>query len=313
MPQGGVVDVIRRVIDRSRRNDIAGLAAEIAFRFLFAVFPFGLFVVALGAFVAGALHISNPAGQAIAALGDNLPPSIARSLRPQLEQLLGQPRGVVLGFGAVVALVAATGGTNALVKGMHRAYEVPESRPLILRYVVALGLTLLAAVGVLASFVTIVGGAGVTSSAAGRLGLGEGAWAVLQVVRWPVVFVALTAAVAILYRYAPNGVVPWRWIAAGAATFALGWLVATALLGIYIDRFANLGAMYGSLGSVVVLMLWFYVSAALLLVGAEVTAALTWLRTPNEIRRRREEDEVSAAVDRTGEEVREKVPGVRRT
>jgi membrane protein len=127
------VDVIRRVVDRSMRNDIGGLAAEIAFRFLFAVFPFGLFVVALGAFVAGAIHVSNPAGQVIGALGDNLPPSIARSVQPQLEQLLTQPRGVVLGVGAIVALLAATGGTNALVKGMHRAYDIPESRPLVVR------------------------------------------------------------------------------------------------------------------------------------------------------------------------------------
>jgi membrane protein len=307
------VDVIRRVVDRSMRNDIGGLAAEIAFRFLFAVFPFGLFVVALGAFVAGAFHVSNPAGQVISALGDNLPPSIARSVQPQLEQLLTQPRGVVLGVGAIVALLAATGGTNALVKGMHRAYDIPESRPLVVRYVVALALTLLGAVGVLLSFVTIVGGALVTTEAASSLGLGGGGWTLVQLLRWPAVFGILVVAVAILYRYAPNVVVPWRWILVGSATFAIGWLVATALLGVYVDRFANLGAMYGSLGSVVVLMLWFYVTAALLLIGAEVTAALAWLRTPSEIRRRREEDELSAVVDRTEDEVREKAPRLERT
>jgi membrane protein len=178
---------------------------------------------------------------------------------------------------------------------------------------VALALTLLGAVGVLLSFVTIVGGALVTTKAASGLGLGGGGWTLVQLLRWPAVFGILVVAVAILYRYAPNVVVPWRWILVGSATFAIGWLVATALLGVYVDRFANLGAMYGSLGSVVVLMLWFYVTAALLLIGAEVTAALAWLRTPSEIRRRREEDELSAVVDRTEDEVREKAPRLERT
>src|SRR5262245_53175934 len=113
--------VARRLIRGIQRDDVSGLAAEIAYRFLFAVFPFGLFVSALGAFVASWLHIDNPAQQIVACLGDNLPPSIADSLRPELEQLLANARPGLLTFGAIAALWAATGGTNTLVKGIHRA------------------------------------------------------------------------------------------------------------------------------------------------------------------------------------------------
>ena len=84
----------------------------------------------------------------------------------------------------------------------------------------------------------------------------------VQLLRWPAVFAVLTIAVAILYRYAPSIVIPWRWIIAGAVVFTLGWLIATAALGWYAANVADYGATYGSLGAVIVLMFWFYVTSA---------------------------------------------------
>ena len=159
-----------------------------------------------------------------------------------------------------------------------------------------MGLTLLAAVGVIASFVTIVGGAMLTQQLAGQIGLGDEAFAVAQVLRWPAVFVVLTAAVAILYRFAPGIVVPWRWILPGAAVFAVGWIAATAALGFYAGNVANYGATYGYLGAVIILMLWFYATAALLLVGAELTASLARELTPEEIRPRGEEAAAAGVI-----------------
>jgi membrane protein len=303
------IGVRRRLVDGVRQHDVSGLSAEIAYRFLFAVFPFGLFVAALGAFVAGLLHVDNPAQLVLNGLGDNLPPDIAASLRPELEHLLNAGQPGVLGLGALLALWAATGGTNALVKGIHRAYGVPEQRPFLLRYAVAVGLTLLAAVCVIASFVTIVGGAFFTEQLANQLGIGSQALLFLQVVRWPVVFIGLVAAVAILYRYAPSIVVPRRWILVGATVFAAGWLIVTAGLGFYAANFANYGATYGSLGAVIVLMLWFYLTALVLLLGGEVTAALARERSPGAIHRRGEEEAAAATVDGAADDVGQRVKG----
>jgi membrane protein len=297
----------QRLIRGIQNDDVSGLAAEIAYRFLFAVFPFGLFVAALSSFVAGAIHVQDPAQQIVGGLGDNLPPSIAQGLKPELERLLNSARGDLLTIGALLALWAATGGTNAVIKGIHRAYEVKETRPFLMRYVVAIGLTLLAAIGVIASFVTIVGGALLTQQIAAQVGLGDQAFAVLQILRWPAVFVVLTAAVAILYRYAPSIVVPWRWIIVGAGFFTLGWLIATTALGFYAANVANYGATYGSLGAVIVMMLWFYLSAAMLLIGAELTAAITRERTPTEIRKRGEEQNAAEAATDALHDAKQKV------
>jgi membrane protein len=286
-------------------DDVPGLAAEIAYQFLFAVFPFGLFVAALSAFAASAFHLQNPAGTILAGIGDNLPASIAAAVKPELQHLLSSARPDLVSVGAIGALLAANAGTMALVKGMHRAYDVPEARPAVLRYGIGLALTLLAAIGALLSFVTVVGGAAVIGWLASLTGLGAQAPRVMDLLRWPIVFVGLTLAVAVLYRYAPNVVVPWRWILSGSAAFTAGWLVATVALGFYIDHFSDYGATYGSLGAVIALMLWFYVTAALLLVGAELTAALAWQRSPNEIRRRREEFVAAAKVDQTTDQAKE--------
>ena len=296
-----------RLIESVKDDDLSGLSAEIAYRFLFAVFPFGLFAAALGSFAATYLHVDNPADEIIRGLGDNLPPSIAEALRPELQHLLSSARPELVSIGALAALWAATGGTNALVKGMHRAYDVAEIRPFLLRYVVAIGLTLLGAFGVVLSFVTIVGGAMLTEQTATRLGLGAMSTTILEVLRWPVVFIMLTAAVSILYRYGPSVVVPWRWIVAGAAVFAGGWLAVTAGLGFYIGNVADYGATYGSLGAVIVLMLWFYATAALLIFGAEVTATLAHELTPDMIQRRGEEQKLAQAVGQATDQVKDEV------
>ena len=158
-----------------------------------------------------------------------------------------------------------------------------------------MGLTLLAAVGVIASLVTIVGGAMLTQQLAGQIGLGDQAFAVAQVLRWPAVFVVLTAAVAIC-----TGTRQHR------RSVALDPCRCRCLhgrldrrdrrLGFYAGNVANYGATYGSLGAVIVLMLWFYATAALLLVGAELTASLARELTPEEIRPRGEEAAAAGVI-----------------
>ena len=304
-PQG----VLERLKAGLRHDDIGGLSAEIAYRFLFAVFPFGLFVAAMSSVVAGWLRIEDPAGRIVAALGDNLPPDLAGAIPPELAHLLTSARTDLVLVGAVAALWAATGGTNALTKGIHRAYGVEEQRPFVLRYAIALGLTILGAIGIITAFVTIVGGAFLTQELADSAGLGQQAFALLQLLRWPAVFAVLVIAVAILYRFGSSVVVPWRWIFVGAVAFASGWLVATAVLAFYVANVADYGATYGSLGGVIVLMLWFYITAAVLVLGAEVTAALARERSPGSITRRGEEIQAIQAVERATQGVTDTARG----
>jgi len=282
-------EIGRRFVHDVQRHDVTGIAAELAYRFLFALFPFVLFIAALGAFIAQWLGIQNPAEQLVGAMGDNLPPDLASSIQPELEQVIGRSSGSLVSIGALAALWAATGGTNALIKAMNRALEVEEDRPILYRMALAVGLTIVGGAGILISFVTIVGSALLTEELAERLGLTGAAWTAATLLRWPIVLVLLVAAVAILFRYAPNARVSWRWIVPGAAIFALGWLIATWAFAWYVGSFGTYGTTYGSLGAVIVLMLWFYLTGLLLVGSAELITGIATVIEPESLERRREE------------------------
>jgi membrane protein len=263
----------KRFVAELGRDDEAGLAAELAYRFLFAIFPFGIFVAALTAFIANAIGFADPTGRIMGAVGDNLPPDVAAAIRPQLETVLGQTRPGLLTIGALAALWAATGGMQALMKALNRAWEVEETRGLIPKYALSIGLTLLGSVGLIGAFVTIVGASLLTEEVIAQLGLDRTAIDLAALLRWPLVFVLLSAAVGVLYRLAPNFRAPWRWCFAGGALFSVVWILATWLFSLYLANFANYANTYGALGGVIALMLWFYLSAFILCAAAALIAA----------------------------------------
>jgi membrane protein len=263
---------LRSMLGRALADDIIGLSAELAYRFLFALFPFMIFLSALGGFVASWLTISDPSTRVIDAVSSDLPPGLVSTIRPQLEAVLDTTSPGLLSFGAIAALWAATGGTNALIKAMNRAYGVEDTRGFVGRYAMAVGLTLLAVGGIIASFLAITGGAVVTSELVAPLGIGSVLWTVIEVLRYPLVLALLIVATAILYRLAPAVRAPWRWSFLGATVFGVGWVVATAAFSVYLASFGDYASTYGAFAGLIVLMLWFYLTALVLLIGAEVVA-----------------------------------------
>ena len=274
LPDSPVLTFGKRLVTQSMDDDVFDLAAGLAYRFLFAIFPFAIFLAALAAYVAGWLGLSDPSSQILGSVRDNLPPDIAAQLAPQLEAVLGQARPGLLTIGALGALWAATGGVGALQKSLNAAYDVKETRNFFAKTGAAVGLTLLGSAGILVAFVTIVGGSLLTQQVVTSLGVPPSTWDVISLVRWPVMLVVVALAVAMLLRFAPNVAVPFQWPLVGGFVFAIGWVVATALFALYVDNFASYSNTYGALGGVVVLMLWFYLTAVLLLLAAEVTSLL---------------------------------------
>ncbi len=309
MPNPLVADA-REFLHQFQDDDVPGLGAELAYRFLFAIFPFGIFLAAFGSFVAGWIGVQDPAQQVMSGLGDNLPQNLAGPVETQLQQVLGQHQTGLLSFGAVLALYAAAGGTNALIKAMGRAYDVPDTRPFILRYLWAIALTVLGGVGIIVSFVTVVGGSLLTADIARTFGLGS-AWGAIALLRWPLTFVVLTVAVAIVYRYAPEVRPPWRWTLLGAAVFAVLWLVVTFGLAFYVANFGHYNATYGAIAGVIVLMLWFYLTSIVLVSCAELVAVLVRHHEPELLEERRSQltERATAAGRDVGRRAQEAATG----
>jgi membrane protein len=278
-----LIALAKLYVRQLERHDATGLAAELAFRFMFATFPFALFLAALGAFVAGGLGIADPTARILAALGRDIPSDLAGPLKKQLEEVLAHTQPALLSVGALVTLYAAAGGVNALMKAMNRAFGVSETRRLPGRVAMAVALTIVGGVGFVVAAVAIVGGTLVTRELADRAGVGGATWTVLSILRWPMAFAVLVLAITGLFRYASCVRPPWRWAIAGAAAFTVTWIAFTFGFGQYVARLGRFDVTYGALGGVIVLMLWYYLTALVLVSAAELVAMLAETFDPDDL------------------------------
>lgn len=164
-----VPGAVRRYVRRCLDDDLTGLtglAAELAFRFLLALFPFGVFVASVGALLAGHSGPGNPSDALAHTLLGTRPGGLTGPIATQLHDLAMRARPDLLSIGALGTIYAAGGGMNALMDAMNRAYEVHETRPFLARIAVAVILTVLAGTGVVVAFVALVAGAGIIQEVA---------------------------------------------------------------------------------------------------------------------------------------------------
>ena len=258
---------------RLGQHDIGGLSAELAYRFFLALFPFVIFLAALGAFLAHAVGVADPSGEILRTFGAALPADVAKLVGDELRRIVEHSDPGLLSFGALAALYVATGGTNAVLKAIERAYGVDRKRPFWRAYPLAVALTIGGSSLIVVLFVLFVGLEVAGTDAAVRLGI-EPAWRALLVLRWILAIPVLMVVAGTLYRVGTVMGPPWRAVLPGAALFAVGWLLATYLFALYVNALGNYGATYGALGGVAGLLVWLYLSAFVLILGAEVTGSL---------------------------------------
>ena len=259
---------------RSQRDGIGDYAASLSYRMLLAMFPFAIFLAAAGSATAWLLRLDNPTYLVLQRIGNIVPLSTRPIIEEQLNSVLRTDPTGLLSIGIVGAIWAASGGVAAAMRAMNRAYEVDEDRPWWKQMATSIGLTLASAAMFIVLFAMLFGGSALAWRIAQATGIGEAAWLPLRVAGALLVLVMLLAATAVLYWTAPAGKRACRWVSPGALLFVIGWLVVSFAFAQYVSRFGRYEATYGTLGGVVVLMLWMYLSAYLLLLGAEVNAVI---------------------------------------
>lgn len=255
-------------------DDLGGLAAELAYRFFLALFPFLIFVAALSGFITHLFDIQNPTDRIINTIGDTLPSDVTSVLRSQLEGVISSRNLALLSVGIIATLWAASSAVGSLIKAMNRAYGVRETRPRWERYLLAIGLTMFAGAFLMSSFVVLVVGQAAGTKIADRIGSGGVAGAVIPFIHWPLSLLLVFLAVGFLYRVAPSTRLSVKRILPGAATFTAVWFIATYVFGLYVAHFASYNSTYGTLGGVAILMVWFYLTSFILLLGVELNALL---------------------------------------
>jgi membrane protein len=196
------------------------------------------------------------------------------TVREILKGVMNPPRSGLVSFGFLGTLWAATGGFSAMIEGLNVAYDVDETRP----YWKTRGLAFI--------LTFIVGGLTVLGLTLTLLGPRFGEWLarhgavgpifafVWPYLRWSVIFVTVVLAIELLYFWAPNVKQGFICTLPGAVISVAGWIATSYALGIYVSDFAQYNKTYGTLGGAIGLMLWFYITAAVILIGAEINSEL---------------------------------------
>jgi membrane protein len=270
IPWAGWKDILWRTYERSNDDRLLATAAGVVFFGLLAVFP------AITALVSSYGLFADPStiGANLQALALMLPEGSFQIVQDQIVRVLNKG-SVALGwtflFGLALAIWSANAGVKAVIDALNVVYEEREKRGF-------LGLNLLSltfTIGGIAALLLMVSAVVAFPLALDHLALPPDSRSVISLARWPLLFLVLLAALGILYRFGPSRQpARWEWLGVGTLAAALLWIAGSSALSWYLSNFGNYGATYGSLGAAIGLMMWMWMSATIVLFGAELNSEI---------------------------------------
>jgi membrane protein len=263
-------ELARRVFAELQDDDCLGRAAQLAYYFLFAVFPFFLFLTTL----MGYLPIPNLLDRLLDMLAQMLPGEALQLVQDNVRTLVMDQRGGLLSFGILAALWTSSSALTAIMDSLNRAYDVDEGRPFWKVRGLAILLTIGLSAIIVGAIVLLTFGPQIGGWIADLAGLGRAFELTWNILRWPVIVGFMILAMAFLYYMAPDVEQQWQWITPGSVCAVIGWLLASLGFAFYVNRFGSYNATYGSIGAVIVLLTWMYVSGLFVLIGGEINAEI---------------------------------------
>ena len=273
------IQLAKRVWQQIGEDDVFGRAAQLSYYFLLALFPLLLFLLTLLGYFANAG--SQLRSSLLDYLGTVMPAAALDLVSKTIDEISSGAGGGKLSFGLLAALWAASNGMSAITDTLNVAYDVKETRPFWKERLVAIGLTILLALMIMLALTTILVGGRLATFVAGVGGFGNAfvvAWKVLQLL---VVLVFVLITFGLIYYFAPNlRERKWYWVTPGSLTAVVLWLLVSFGFRIYLHFFNSYSITYGSLGALIILMLWFYFTGAAILIGGEVNAEIECAAKP---------------------------------
>lgn len=268
IPKKGWLQVTKRAWAESKLDQVPLLAAGVAFYSFLSLFPAMIAAVTIYGLVASRETVARQTE----AIAEALPRDAASIITDQMAAIASQPEQS-LGLGLLIALGlalwSASGGVGNIVTAINIAYDEEETRGFVKRKLLSLGFTL----GAILFAAVAVGLIAVVPPLLDQLFPSGVIYWAIQIGRWLLLILAVLVALAVLYRYAPDRDKPkFAWVSVGAAVATVIWLVASIGFSLYVDNFGSYGKTYGALAGVAVLMLWLWITAFIVLLGAEINA-----------------------------------------
>ena len=261
-------DLFKRTWGDISKDNVMGLAAQLAFYFLLALVPALVFVVSLVSFLP-----ADPIQAMLQQLRTVAPAGVTQILEDQLIEIMAGDHGGLLTLGILATVWSSSAAMVAIIDVLNRAYDIDESRAWWKVRVTAVLLTIATAVFIVIAFGLVMVGPMVSEWVARQAGIPQIEW-IWKIGQWPLVFMLIVFGVGLVYYFAPDAEQEWEWITPGAVLATLLWLVASLGFRLYVTNFSDYNETYGSLGAIIVLMMWFYLSAVAILIGAEFNAEI---------------------------------------
>jgi membrane protein len=263
----------KRVWHEIQEDKVFGRAAELSYYFLLALFPFLIFLTSVIGFVLGSG--TGTRHMLFNYLARIMPPSAFQLIDNTMWEVSSASSGGKLSFGILAALWAASSGLSAITDSLNTAYDVTETRPWWKQRLTAIGLTVALSVLIILALVLVVAGGRIAEGLASVYGFGPVFPLTWKIIQWPVVLACMILAFALIYFFAPDlHEQAWKWLTPGAAIGVVLWLIVSIAFRAYLHFFNSYSATYGSLGAVIILMLWLYFTGAAVLIGGEVNSEI---------------------------------------
>jgi len=262
---------VKRLYEEYENDAVADSAAALSYYFVFALFPFLFFLATLTAFIP---YVRHSVDLILARAHAILPAQAIGLVETHLRELVERPRPHLLTLGIVATLYSASRGVDALRKTLNLAYDVKESRKWWRTELVAFGMTIGGAVLVLVAIAALTAGGAAGHWVASRVGIGHQYVLVWSWLRWPVTALVIMLCAALAYYVLPDVKQKFKFITPGSVLGTLVWLLGTWGFSVYASNFGSYNVTYGSIGGVIVLLTWFYISGFIFLMGGEINAII---------------------------------------
>ena len=263
--------LLKRLYQEYENHGVADNAAALSYYFVFALFPFLFFLATLAAYIP---HVRDSIDTLLARGRAFLPPEAMGLIETHLRGLVAKSRPHLLTLGLGVALYSASRGVDAVRKSLNLAYDVKESRPLWKTELLAFGVTMGGGLLVLVGIAVLVAGGSAGLWAARHLYVADEYVMVIRWIRWPITAVVITLGAALSYYLLPDVQQKFKFITPGSVVGTAVWFLASWGFSVYVSHFGSYDVTYGSIGGVIVLLTWFFITGFILLMGGEINAII---------------------------------------
>ncbi|MFC7061898.1 YihY/virulence factor BrkB family protein [Halobacillus seohaensis] len=258
----------KKLFKQISTNDVPGSAAQLAYFFLLSLFPFMIFLITL----LGYMNIDE--GRVLQFISTYAPSSTYEMISENLTAILGDRNSGLLSVSILGTLWAASNGVNTLMKAFNRAHHERERRSFLVSRMISILLTVSMILVIGVAFLLPVLGSAIGQYVFSIFGLSEGFLEIWETLRWIISSIIFFLVLSFLYLMAPSQRLKVKEVIWGALFGTLGWQLVSWLFSFYVENVGNYSATYGSLGGVIVLMIWFYLSGVVILIGGEINALI---------------------------------------